>query len=67
MQEGLEELKKVVKTIASASKFRKNAQWKYRIEDPNSLLSLKIRRFSIFNESTVFSPPTTTPRLYLFS
>lgn len=66
MQESLEELKKVVQAVASPSRLRKQAIWKYRIEEPDALRSLKLRRFSIFNESPLFSPPTTTPKLFLF-
>lgn len=66
MQESLEELRRVLQTVASPSKSRKSAVWKYRIEQPSSLLGLKVRRLSIFSESARFSPPATTPKLFLF-
>jgi hypothetical protein len=63
----MDELKKVTKTLNSNSKFKKNLIYRYKIEDSKSLLPLKIRRYSIFNESLTFTPPTTTPKLYIFS
>jgi hypothetical protein len=60
-------LKKITKALSSNSKIRKNLIYRYTIEDPKSLLSLRIRRYSIFNESMEFTPPPTTPKLFIFS
>ena len=39
--------------------------YRYGIEQPSTLVPLQIRKYSIFNESPNFTPPSITPRLWL--
>ena len=66
MEETFDELKKVQKGIASSPRAARNLSRRFVIEDPMGLTRLRLRRYSIYNDSNDFDPSQVTPQAFYF-